>query len=94
MRSLSGHENWSCGSSPRIGEAEQYPSAVFRPLLAVHSSLALYGEALRVQDRHHLSWYEALIVASAKEAFCGVLYSEDLQNGQKFGDLVVCNPFD
>jgi predicted nucleic acid-binding protein len=33
------------------------------------------------------------IVASAIEAGCGVLYSEDLQHGQSLGGLLVKNPF-
>jgi predicted nucleic acid-binding protein len=40
-----------------------------------------------------LSWYDALIVAGAIEAQCGVLYSEDLQHGQRFNDLRIENPF-
>lgn len=76
-----------------IGEGEQYLSIIFRPLLAVHSSQALYLEALRLRNRHHLSWYDSLIVAAALEAKCDVLYSEDLQHGKKFGDLQITNPF-
>jgi predicted nucleic acid-binding protein len=76
-----------------IAEAEQYLGAVFRPLLVVQSSQALYSEALRLKDKHRLSWYDSLIVAAAIEAQCGALYSEDLQHGQRFGDLRVENPF-
>ncbi len=75
------------------GEAEQYLGTVFRPLLAVHSSQSLYGEALRLQDRHRLSWYDSLIIAAAIQVQCSVLYSEDLQHEQRFGDLRVMNPF-
>jgi predicted nucleic acid-binding protein len=76
-----------------VAEAEQYLGTVFRPLLAVRSSQALYSEALRLKDNHRLSWYDALIVAAAVEGRCGVLYSENLQHGQRFGDLRVENPF-
>ena len=74
-------------------EAEQYLSTVFRPLLVVHSSQALYSEALRLNDKHCLNWYDSLIVAAAIEGQCDVLYSEDLQHGQRFGGLQVENPF-
>src|SRR5579862_6587772 len=60
-------------------DAEQYLSTTFRPLLSVHSSPALFGEALRIGSRLRLAWYDALIVASAIEGQCEVLYSEDLQ---------------
>ena len=74
-------------------DAEQYLSTVFRPLLAIHSSQALYGEALRLSGRFRLSWYDSLIIASAIEGQCNVLYSEDLRSGQRFGDLEIKNPF-
>jgi predicted nucleic acid-binding protein len=76
-----------------VSEAEQYLSSVFRPLLAVQSSPALISEALRLTGKHRLSWYDALIVAAAIEGGCGVLYSEDLQHGQHFGELRIENPF-
>jgi len=76
-----------------FAEAEQYLSAVLRPLLAVHSSAGLFGEALRIAGKYKLSWYDALIVASATEGHCELLYSEDLQHGQRFGSLQVVNPF-
>ena len=34
-----------------------------------------------------------LIVCAARSAGCTVLYSEDLQHGQRFGSLRVVNPF-
>jgi predicted nucleic acid-binding protein len=74
-------------------DAEQYLSTIFRPLLSVHSSLALYGEALRISGKYRLPWYDSLIVASAVEGQCDVLYSEDFQNGQQFGSVTVSNPF-
>jgi len=74
-------------------DAEQYLTTTFRPLLAVHSSPALYGEALRIGARFRLPWYDALIVASAIEGQCDVLYSEDFQDGQQFGNVVISNPF-
>ncbi|MDR3676598.1 MAG: PIN domain-containing protein [Acidobacteriota bacterium] len=76
-----------------ISDAEQYLSTVFRPLLAVHSSPALYGEALRLSAQFRFSWYDSLIVAAAIEGQCRILYSEDLQSGQRIGNLEIKNPF-
>ena len=61
--------------------------------MAVHSSQALYGAALRLSDRYRLPWYDSLILAAAIEGQCSLLYSEDLQHGQRFEDLQVENPF-
>ena len=77
----------------RPEEAEQYLATVFRPLLVVHSSQALYNEGLHVVRRYQFSWYDALIVAAALQAKCGVLYSEDFQHGQLIGELQIQNPF-
>ena len=74
-----------------IAEAEQYLITVFRPLLAVHSSPAMYVEALRITGKHRLSWYDSLIVAAAIEGQCETLYSEDLQDGRKIESLRIQN---
>jgi predicted nucleic acid-binding protein len=76
-----------------VAEAEQYFAIVFRPLLAVHSSPAIYIEALRVAGKHRLAWYDALIVAGAQAGQCDTLYSEDLQDGQMIDGLRIENPF-
>ncbi len=74
-------------------DAEQFLDAVLRPLLSVHSSPALYVEALHLHGRYQLAWYDCLIVAAAMQANCDILYSEDLQDGQRFGRMQVKNPF-
>ena len=37
--------------------------------------------------------YDALIVASAIEAGCDTLYSEDMQHGRTIGGVAIVNPF-
>lgn len=54
---------------------------------------AILERAWRVEERWGLSWWDALIVAAALEVGCGTLLSEDLQEGARFDDLVVVNPF-
>src|ERR1035437_3814047 len=77
----------------QTAEADQYLSTVFRPLLSLHSSQALYAEALHLHSQSGLSWYDALIVSAAIQARCNLLFTEDLQHGQRFGTLQVRNPF-
>ncbi len=76
-----------------VAEAEQYLVTVFRPLLAVHSSQALYLEAMRIAEKYRLSWYDSIIVAAALQSQSRVLYSEDLQHGQEIEGLRIENPF-
>jgi predicted nucleic acid-binding protein len=76
-----------------VEQAEQFLASVLRPLWTVDSSPALCIKALRIHDRYHVQWYDALIIAGALKAECGILYTEDFQNGQKFDDLEIRNPF-
>jgi predicted nucleic acid-binding protein len=56
-------------------------------------TLDLHAAARALAEDHRLSFYDALIVVSAIEAGCNVLYSEDMQHGRAFGGLAVTNPF-
>jgi predicted nucleic acid-binding protein len=76
-----------------LADADQYLTTVFRPLLSAHSSMALFADTLRLYGTGGLSWYDALIVCSAIQSNCEVIYTEDLQNGRSFGTLQVKNPF-
>jgi predicted nucleic acid-binding protein len=49
--------------------------------------------AWAVQDRYHLSWWDALIVSAAQKARCAYLLSEDLRDGQRMDGVEVVNPF-
>jgi predicted nucleic acid-binding protein len=46
-----------------------------------------------LEDRYLLSWWDALIVAAAAQAGCGLLLTEDLHDGQDFDGVTVVNPF-
>jgi predicted nucleic acid-binding protein len=74
-------------------EAEQYLATTFRPLLAVHSSQGLYSRALQLATMYSIPWFDSLILTSAIEGRCGVLYSADFQHGRRFGGLRIENPF-
>lgn len=49
--------------------------------------------AWAIQDRYGLSWWDALIAATAQSAGCRYLLTEDLQAGQQLGEVQVVNPF-
>jgi predicted nucleic acid-binding protein len=55
---------------------------------------ATMHRALDIAGRYGFSWFDSLIVATALEAGCDTLYTEDLQHGQVIdGRLTVTNPF-
>jgi len=80
----------SPGLSRELARREIRMLLAWRPL-AVDERL-LKGAWL-LQDRHKLSWWDALIVAAAKSAGCRFLLSEDFQEGYDWGDMTVVNPF-
>ncbi len=50
-------------------------------------------EALDLERRYRLSFWDALIVQAANRAAASALYSEDLSHGQLYGAVPVINPF-
>jgi len=76
-----------------VPDAQAYVNTVFRPLLAVHSSVELFHAALDIGARYRISWYDSLVVAAASEAKCSVLYSEDLSHGTRLNGVRIENPF-
>lgn len=49
-------------------------------------------EALELEARYQLSFWDALVVHAAHVAGAEVLYSEDLSDGQRYGTVQVKNP--
>ncbi|GBD91148.1 tRNA(fMet)-specific endonuclease VapC [bacterium BMS3Abin04] len=49
--------------------------------------------ALSVQEKYSFSFWDSLIIASAIENNCNLLYREDLQHNQKIESLIIQNPF-
>jgi predicted nucleic acid-binding protein len=59
----------------------------------VGSNAGFVLDALRLAHRHQLSMWDALIVQAALAAGCTTLFTEDLQAGQRCGNLEVVDPF-
>lgn len=62
----------------------------WQPLTLDHP---LIEAAWAFEARYGLNFWDSLIVASAQQLGCDVLLSENLQHGQKFGEMRVVNPF-
>jgi predicted nucleic acid-binding protein len=56
-------------------------------------NMQMHHMAMFLVREHNTSFYDALIIAAAIDAECEILFSEDLQDGRRFGDLLVVNPF-
>ena len=60
------------------------PSDIDRDLLV---------RARDIERRFNLSWWDSLIVAAAQSQGCPILLSEDFQDGMRFDETTVVNPF-
>ncbi len=61
------------------------------PVLDV--SLTIIRQASHLRETFRLSYWDSLIIATADDAGCSIVYSEDMQHGLKIGGLSILNPF-
>ena len=73
--------------------AKEYLKKVFMQLNVVYSSAGFISTGLDLAATTRYSFYDSLIISAALKAGCSVLYSEDMQHGQKIHNLTIVNPF-
>jgi predicted nucleic acid-binding protein len=57
-------------------------------------TIETHEKAVRIAEQHGYRIYDSLIIASALDAKCGMLYSEDLPEGQVIdARMTIRNPF-
>ena len=49
-------------------------------------------QAIRLQERYQLSFWDAMIITSAVRMGCETVWSEDLNSGQTYDQVMVVNP--
>jgi predicted nucleic acid-binding protein len=65
-----------------------------RGLLTVHPlTVETHETGLELAERYGLSTFDAMIAASALQAGCDILWSEDMQHGMKLEGLRIVSPF-
>src|SRR5271157_1972513 len=71
-----------------------------RPLIQDYSSWEIVVntpesilQALDIEARYKISFWDALIIQAAESSGAVILYSEDLASGQNYGSIRVVNPF-
>jgi predicted nucleic acid-binding protein len=76
---------------PEIRETLQ----VVRAVCSIKAiTLETHELGLDIAERFRFSLYDSMIVSAALQASCTVLYSENMQHGQKIeGQLLITNPF-
>ncbi len=65
----------------------------FSKLPVIPVDTAMIVAAARTSHSHTVSFWDALVVEAAQAAGASVLVSEDFQDGRRFGELLIMNPF-
>ena len=77
----------------KIAEIRDFLATVRLLCEVVPIDVETHDYALEIAEHYRLSFYDSLIVAAAIGAKCTILWTEDLQDGQKFQRLMIRNPF-
>jgi len=75
-------------------EAERFIEewrSVFSIIVAGEAALMA---ATKVVREHHISFWDAMLWATARQAACTHIFSEDMQHGRNLGGVEIVNPFD
>ena len=78
------------GLDKAVAAAEVHRLTDFH-VIDISSSLVL--RAIEMQEEFQLSYWDSLIIAAAEFASCDTVWSEDLNDGQRYGSVTVRNPF-
>ena len=65
----------------------------FRNAPVIGADDALIMDGLGVAQRYKIDFLDGLIVAAAQRAGAKTLYTEDLNDGQRYGSVTAVNPF-
>lgn len=81
----------SPGLEPELARADMLDLVTWDPLKI---DAPLLGRAWSIEDKHGLSFWDALIVAAAAASGCEAVLTEDLHNGASIDGVTVMNPFE
>jgi predicted nucleic acid-binding protein len=72
-------------------ETREWITQYMRWEVVVNTSRSVLN-ALEIEERYQISFWDALIVQAAESAGAETLYTEDLSDGQSYGSVRVVNP--
>ena len=72
-------------------ETREWITQYMRWEVVVNTSRSVLN-ALEIEERYQISFWDALIVQAAESAGAETLYTEDLSDGQSYGTVRVVNP--
>ena len=80
----------------RINENDirEKASEILNDMEIVSITPALVRASWKIKDKYRYSYWDSMIIASALDSNCNILYSEDMQHGQVIDKvLTILNPF-
>ena len=86
----------ACLKSLKLPDEEAYDhgQALLEEFKVVDLHPSTLQSAIMIRRKYQLSWLDSLIVATALENNCDILYSEDMQDGLVIETkLTIINPF-
>jgi predicted nucleic acid-binding protein len=79
-------------NSLTIAQANEWLDRLeIQPCVAVDNKLVRAGA--QIAERFKISYWDGAIIAAAHEADADLLYTEDLNDGQRYGTVTAINPF-
>ena len=75
----------------QITEAVSDLRVIFHPVRSI--DMEAHINALAISESYEFNIYDSLIIASALQARCSILLTEDLQAGQVIDSVTIVNPF-
>ena len=76
---------------PRRELREAVAALLELPLVVINPARIV--SAIEMEERYQISFWDALILAAATSGGAEVVYTEDLSHGQRYGSVVVRDPF-
>ena len=73
--------------------AKEYVELFSKQFPVKEISISLILNAVDISIKHKLSFWDSLIISTANETGCVVVYSEDMNNGQIIDGTKILNPF-
>jgi predicted nucleic acid-binding protein len=73
-------------------EAEEWVERLaIQPCVAIDAGLVQSG--IELANRYRINYWDGAILAAAHRGDADLLYTEDLNDGQRYGDVTAINPF-
>jgi len=89
--------HWTVKTKYDVGEGEirnKVINGILKVAKVTPVDLSIYKSAFQIRDNYNISYWDSLIITSALENGCNILYSEDMQHNQLIENrLRIINPF-